>query len=404
MKLNLCSLACLVAVSALGCSVHSRHEARLDSPKEEAPGLTAAGMVPTERAISMFESRVAENPKDYLSRTMLGSLEARAARETGILSWYERAEATFRLALQDNPNHLSALTGLASALASQHRFVESQAIALRAVEIDPQRPDINAVLFDTQIELGQYDAAQVTLKRMITKDENPAVLVRQAQLAEFTGDNSAAVKFAVKALQLVKVSGAPDEELAWYHYRVGDLYAHGGDTVRGAEHMEQSLAILPNYFVALTALGHIREEEGNLTEAYEILSRSAENHPSPGIFFSLGEIQSARGVKDSAEEYFRKGEALAREPGIAKRVYKRELAKHLATRNRELDEALALIKADQEERQDIFGDAVLALVQYKRGNLPDADRAIKSALRTGIKEPEFLEFAELINQAESTLR
>src|SRR5688572_26840374 len=91
------------------------------SPTQSA----ALAIAATDRAIRQFEQRVVENPRDYLSCTILGQLRARRARETGDFDAYGRAEEAFRQALNVNKDHVAAMVGLAAALASQHRFAES---------------------------------------------------------------------------------------------------------------------------------------------------------------------------------------------------------------------------------------------------------------------------------------
>src|SRR5262245_11872235 len=70
-----------------------------------------------EAATPLLEKRAAEDPRDFLTRTLLGSARARRGREKGDLACYVRAEEAFRDALRLKPDHVSASTGLAGALA-----------------------------------------------------------------------------------------------------------------------------------------------------------------------------------------------------------------------------------------------------------------------------------------------
>src|SRR5687768_6758051 len=83
-----------VGVAVLAWLAASRHTPKATSSREAPFSDAPAIHVPldTERGIGQFETRVREDPRDFISLTVLGQLYARRGREKGDLDSVRRAE------------------------------------------------------------------------------------------------------------------------------------------------------------------------------------------------------------------------------------------------------------------------------------------------------------------------
>jgi cytochrome c-type biogenesis protein CcmH/NrfG len=68
----------------------------------------------TDRGIERFRTRVRQDPRDFISYNVLGSLLVRKGRETGDLERYVEAEAAFRNALERKRDFTPARINLAA--------------------------------------------------------------------------------------------------------------------------------------------------------------------------------------------------------------------------------------------------------------------------------------------------
>src|SRR5688500_5124634 len=108
----------LLCVSSTSIASGDGQRGAANDPAAPPTQSAALGSSATDRAIRQFEQRAVENPRDYLSSTILGQLHGRRGREIGDFDAYGRAEEAFRRALNVNKDHVAAMVGLAAALAS----------------------------------------------------------------------------------------------------------------------------------------------------------------------------------------------------------------------------------------------------------------------------------------------
>ena len=110
----------------------------------------------------------------------------------------------------------------------------------------------------------------------------------------------------------------------------------------------------------------------------------------------VGDAHAARGESEEAERHYRTlGELFRSFP----RIYDRHRAQFSAETGRDLDEALALARADLELRRDVQGYDTLAWVCLKKGMQAEAEAAIGRALAKGTRRATFFYHAGMIARA-----
>ena len=360
----------------------------------------AVGRLDTDKGIRQFESRVTEDPRDFVSFTVLGQLYARKGRETSDLAYYRRAERAFQQALQRNPDHLPAKAALAAAYASQHRFAVALEIARALYDESSGHFEALGTIADAYLETGQYKEGEDAVKILAGKvGDVPAVLARKALISELRGRRAEAIKSIERAAAAMRRDAEVGSEIAWYEARLGDLYFHQGCLDDSGRHFEASLRLYDNYPVGLTGLADVRAAQGRLDEAVELLRRATAASASPVPHFDLGALYDRMGRPADAKRHYDQAEQIARRADINQAAYYRELASFYADQPNRAAEALEFARKDLEIRKDIEGYDMLAWALYRNKQFTEAAAAVAEAMKLGTEEPGFYYHAGMIHDA-----
>ncbi|MBM82665.1 MAG: hypothetical protein CMJ78_19045 [Planctomycetaceae bacterium] len=356
----------------------------------------ASFQLPTSQSIQLFQKRVDQAPTDYLSRSLLGQLHLRHARETGDLLSYKRAETELQAALDVNPRHIGARSHLAQVYAAQHRFREALDIASQIYDDDFDNLTALATMGDAYLELGNYKLAKRSFDLLFEQVQSPPVLSRLAHFAELEGKNTRAIELMQSAIDAAENEGISKTELAWYDWRLGDLYFHTGDLKRARSHYQASLKRNPRYHIAVNGLADVAAARGQIHEALGHLQASLALRQSPGTHAELAGLYGEVGDEASAKQHWIHAERLATKPGIHTYVYKRTLAEIYCDQDKRLEEALTLARQELKQRPDLGGHDLVAWVLYKLGRFKEAAVESEKSLVMGINEPSFYYHAALI--------
>ena len=231
--------AIAVAVIAAGLAVARPHR------------VTAAPPTPLARTeseirsldIDFYERRIAEDSLSAADRSRLAGLYLQRARETGSYPDYERAATLARrsLALREAHNAETYVL-LASALLAQHAFAEALHVARRLYATDTTSASHAALLGEVELEVGDYASAARRFAAASADAAKPSIAARLARWYEVTGRLSRAQAILRSAAAaMMHASDVPREQLAWFHYRLGELYLRGGEGVVPAAWVDESV-------------------------------------------------------------------------------------------------------------------------------------------------------------------
>jgi len=362
--------------------------------------LLALSTPDTDKGIAQFETRVKEDPRDFLSLTILGQLYGRRGRDRLDLASFAQAEAAFNHALQLNADHAAARAGLAAAYASQHKFREALTVARELYERSPNSLDALATVSDAYIETGQYQEGEEALQALSRKaGELPAVLARRAQLAELKGQTGPAVTLLQRAVESMRRDAEAAPEIAWFEARLGDVYYHAGCLAESERHFDAALRLNAAYPLGLAGLGDIRAAQGRLDDARDLYVRAVAESPQPRRLFDLGAIEERLGNGAAAAERYAQGEAIVKKAGEHQAAYYRELSIFYAERLGKAPDALDLAQKDLALRKDVRGYDVLAWALYRNRRYDEAKTAIGEAMKLGTRDPDFFYHAGMIDDA-----
>jgi tetratricopeptide (TPR) repeat protein len=381
-------LLSVVALIAISYVVSSRQPARPEP----------ANRPNADTAIAFWQGRVAQNPDSFLDYTLLAEAYTRKARETGDVSYYQRAEASLRRALEINPNYVQASAALSSVLFSMHNFEGALTLAEPLAD-NPRAAQALAVTGDAQLALGNYDEAEAAYQKLAALGPGPGLYSRQAIWADLHGDPDQALNLMQQAADLAWQAGDYRENLAWYDFQLGELNFKSGNLKEAEAHYQAANQTFANNYLALAGLGKVRAAQGRHDEAVKLYEQAVAIVPQPDLLAALGDLYTLTGQPDKAKLQYDTIEFIGQLAEINQVVYNRQLALFYANHDWNLAKALELAQKEIGVRKDIYGYDALAWALYKNGRHAEAAEAMEQALKLGAQDAMLYYHAGMIYEA-----
>jgi len=201
----------------------------------------------------------------------------------------ERAESSYRQALEVDPRLAAAWVGLAAvAMAgfydegrgSLAESLRAQRHALeRALSLDPNLAEAHARMCSLLWSLGQPEAGRQYMRRARELAPNsPLVLVLEAGYRIWTGDLEASIELSRRAVAVNPLAAS-------YHYNLGHMLIVAGRAEEGIAELNQFIALNPAGNPAfLIALAHLHQERYEAaTSLVEEFADPADRHAVEAI-------------------------------------------------------------------------------------------------------------------------
>lgn len=333
-----------------------------------------------------------------LALAQLAALNVQKARETGQESHYPIAEAMARRSLELR-THRNARTFvvLAAALLAQHRFAEAREAAAAALDIEPETPQYRALLAEIDMELGDYAAAARGFTGLGRYRTHLSIGPRLARWDEVNG-RVASARTTLRELvaEAARRRELPREQLAWFHFRLGDHYRRHGSPRRARVSYEAALAINPDDYRAHKGLADLELARDRAGVALTHARAAVRQSRTPETLLTLAGV--LREMRDSTAAAAIEAEvetAVGSEGGSFERAwhaYRLELGAPSA-------ELVQLLEREARERGDVQGYDLLAWAYYNSARLPEARAAVAMALRSGTSDAAVWYHAGIIARA-----
>ena len=229
--------------------------------------------------------------------------------QTGDINYLYKAED---LLLESNEalryTEAGPLRSLARNYITQHRFKEALSLAQKALKIGDGMQETQQLLFDVNMELGNYDQAEKNLKDLCS-DNDFECLIRVAKWNDHKGKLNSAISLMEKASEKAAASENPGLML-WTYSNLGDMYGHAGKIQEAYDHYLKALKINPNNSYALKGLAWIVfSHEKNTKEALRIINHISKKHNSPDFYLLKAEIaeyeKDEQAREASMKDYFK---------------------------------------------------------------------------------------------------
>ncbi len=333
--------------------------------------------------IANLQDRLRRDPEDTAPYAQLGLALLQRVRETADASLYTQAEIAFAEALKRDPQQLDALIGQGALALARHQFTDALRWGERASAVNPYRAQVYGIIGDAQIELGRYEEATATLRKMVDTRPDLSSYSRLSYLRELHGDTAG----AVEAMQRAVAAGFPPyESTLWTQVQLGHLYVNSGDLLHAEETYWQALRVRPDYVYAFAGVARVRAAQGKYEEAIEYYETIVERLPLPEFVIALGDLYEITGQPDEAKLQYDLVHAIQQLNASAGVDVDLELA--LFDVDHGIDPARALQRAGAaySRRPSIYAADVLAWALYHNGDYPEAYRYSQEALRLGTRD------------------
>jgi hypothetical protein len=230
----------------------------------------------------------APNQTSYLSQLAINY--SKLFENTGDVKYLYKAEA---LLLQVNKEYhyeaVSPIRSLGRNYISQHRFKEALVLANKALAIGEGMKETQKLLFDVNMELGNYSEAEKNLKHLTNKTDFD-YLIRVSKWNDHLGDLNTAIAFMEKAKEVAIVNDNKSLKI-WTFSNLGDMNGHDGNIQKSYDYYLKALAIEPNNSYALKGIAWIAfSHEKDTKEATRIIDNISKRHHTPDFYLLKAQI------------------------------------------------------------------------------------------------------------------
>jgi len=394
-----------IGLGVIGIAVSATAGARFLQAVPEA-----VAIAPTERAvlatvttreglaatIATLTSRVEAHHSDEHAAVGLADALLRQARVVGDGSLPKRAEDVLSNTIAATDSYLGRRM-LGAVYLAQHRFLEAFDAGNTARAMRPDDPWNYGVIGDAAIELGRYDEAFDAFDRMASIKPTAAAYARVAYARELQGN----LHGALTAMRMAIEATSPQdpEGLAWAWSQLGALELQKGRIQEASTAYDRALFAFPRHPYALVGQARVAVVRGDLDRALAIYREQLAQAPTPELAAQVGDLLHRRGDVEGAGAAWAQAERLEREGWKNESPQPAALARLLAERNLQPQEAVRLATEAAQGRDDIFTNDALAWSLYRTGAFGQAWAASLRARRTGTHDRRILYHAAAIAAA-----
>jgi tetratricopeptide (TPR) repeat protein len=348
--------------------------------------LPAQSAGPTSDAEIEKASEIARTHPADAAWSRLGDAYMQKARETMDLSYYGRAEASYKKSLALNANYPNALVGMAWVSSGRHEFEQSIEWAKKALKLEPDRADAYGLLGDAATEMGDYDSAFEHYQKMLDLKPGIASYSRSAHLLFVTGGFQKATLLMTKA---IGAGGAYPENKAWCIAQMALMNFSQGGYVPAEQLLNQGLKETPNNYHLLAAMGKVKAAEKDYPAAIEFYKRAEAIVPQHDVVVALGDLYTLQGRNEEAAKQYALVDFIRKLNKANGVIGDLQMAQFLADHDRDLDEALRLAETEYKTRPTVYGADTLAWCYYKNGRIAEARKYSAKAMSQQTPEALF---------------
>jgi tetratricopeptide (TPR) repeat protein len=332
------------------------------------------------KAAAVWSGNLQRDPEDFVSAQNLALVLYTRGRLTGSADDYAAAQNAVEQGLRAYPGDIGGRTMKALLQYTLHDFAGALATAAAVHDEDATALGALATVGDSQLELGQYDAAAATYAAVAATQPGAAVTARLARLASLRGDDAGAASLAARATREARAEGSDGPSLAFYPYLEGYLAFQAGRLDDAVAADRAALAAWPGSHLAHEALAKALAAKGQIDPAIAEYEQAIAIVPQPEYLAGLGDLQRLTGRGDLAAQQDATVRAIA---GLQASLYNRQLVLFDVNHGENLAEALRLAENELTTRKDVYGWDADAWALLANGRALDADEAMRHALALG---------------------
>ena len=351
---------------------------------------------PTDDRIRAYEHLLQTTPDNVADQIGLIAAYLQKLRESADFGYLDRAAKLVDRMLEKDNGNFVALRYQNEIDLQRHDFKTVAARSETMIEDDPSDPGAWANLGDASMELGNYDRAGAAYLKMYSLGPGLGSYNRLAYWRFVTGDGETAIRLMQEA---VEAGDKIPENTAWCLAELGDMDFKLGKVSEAAKAYTKSLELFPRLHRALAGLGKTEAFLGHREAAIKDYERAQSIVPLVEYAGALEDLYTASGLPRKAAEQRELIETIETLGKVTNEKTNRNLALLLADRNRHVDFALNLMKAEIPVRGDVYTWDAMSWVLLKSGRIAEAKAASAKALQLHTPEPVFYYHASKIASA-----
>jgi lipoprotein NlpI len=206
-----------------------------------------------------------------------------------------------------NYGFTAPIRSLARNYISQHRFREALVLAQKALVLGDGMKETQKLLFDVNMELGNYAEAEKNLQALDSV-RNFDYFIRYSKWSDHLGNLERAISFMEKAKETVEFDNNKALKI-WVYSNLGDLNGHAGNIENSYNYYLKTLELDNNNSYALKGIAWIVfSHERNTVEANRIIDMIAKKHDTPDFYLLKSKIadyeNNASAKKENIDKYF----------------------------------------------------------------------------------------------------
>lgn len=349
----------------------------------------------------MLIEKIQQDPKDIKAKTDLAVVYIQEARITGNYTYYDKAAMKYvNDALNIDASDFNATVQKSLLYLSQHHFADGLELAQKAKAINPYNSYVYGLCVDGDVEMGNYKTAVEDADQMLSIRPDLRSYSRASYLREIYGNYPG----AIEAMKMAVDAGYPgDEGTEWTRIQLGHLYENTGDLKHAEMHYAIALQERPGYAYALAGLGRIATAQKDYAKAIQYFQQADTSVMDYSIKEALADVYRQQGDTKKADALekaiiaamTKDAESGNNDANIGHYVDKELAYAYLNIHDVDNAEKHALLEYNRRP-DNIDVNECLAWVYYNKGDYDKALTYIKTALKTGCKNPTLLCRAGLI--------
>lgn len=320
---------------------------------------------------AFWTGKYEKSPKQFPYLSKIASSYSHLFAATGNIEYLKQAEANLikvnEMTQYKNPG---SLMGLAGNYISQHKFKEALEMLTKAELIGDHLSDIQKMIFDVQLELGNYDMAKMYLEKIENMSDFD-YLIRLAKWNDHQGNLDAAIKYLEKAKMIAK-SSKQKGIMHWTYTNLADFYGHAGRIDESYNLFLKALEIDPDDAYSKKGIAWIvYSYEKNPDEALRILNTVTQTYHAPDYYLLKAQIYEFKGDEAAKEKQLTLYKKAVQNESYGAMYNKYNVLLYTAE-NENLEEAIAIAKVEVDHRPTPQSYDLLAWSYYKNGNVKEA--------------------------------
>ena len=350
-----------------------------------------------DKDIDFYTRRAREDVSSASDHLTLAGLLFTRSRNTGstvdLDSALNLARESIELRSQRNDQAFSLL---ASLLMAKHEFREARDVARRIDSIDPGSPSHLALLGEIELELGDYASAKTHFGAITYDERNFTTGARLARWHEVTGGTAMARHILQRTiLNVDKRDDLPRDQVAWFHYRLGELELRTGHVAAADSAFQSGLSKHPDDVRALGGLARAALKRGAWQEAIDFGERATAVQLDPATLGTVSRAYAELGDTAQAASYARAMSVSAlRQPGVIHRAWGSFILDNGTAKDRA--DVLRRARLELRVRKDVYGHDLMAWALYRNGHVAEARREMTLALSQGTEDVLLAEHARAL--------